>query len=63
MGYVDFFRTALIGFLGMAVLLDFAGIPLLYPVFFIGAAEPLFDNASVAVLPAVADREDLRRAN
>ena len=64
MGYVDFFRTALIGFLGIAVLLGFAGIPLLYAVFFlIGAAEPLFDNASVAVLPAVVDREELQKAN
>jgi MFS family permease len=64
MGYVDFFRTALIGFLGVAILLDFAGIPLLYAVFFlIGAAEPLFDNASVAVLPAVVDRQELHKAN
>lgn len=64
MGYVDFFRTALIGFLGVAVLLDFAGIPLLYAVFFlIGVAEPLFDNASVAVLPAVVDRQELHKAN
>jgi MFS family permease len=64
MGYVDFFRSALIGFLGVAVLLDFAGIPLLYAVFFlIGAAEPLFDNASVAVLPAVVDRQELHKAN
>ena len=64
MGYVDFFRAALIGFLGVAVLLDFAGIPLLYAVFFlIGAAEPLFDNASVAVLPAVVDRQELHKAN
>ena len=64
MGYVDFFRTALIGFLGIAVLPDFVGRPLLYAVFFlIGAAEPLFDNASVAVLPAVVDREDLQKAN
>lgn len=64
MGYVDFFRSAVLGFLGIAVLLDFAGIPLLYAVFFlIGAAEPLFDNASVAVLPAVVDRESLQEAN
>lgn len=64
MGYVDFFRTALIGFLGIAVLFDFASIPVLYAVFFlIGAAEPLFDNASVAVLPAVVDRQKLQKAN
>lgn len=64
MGYVDFFRAAAVGFLGIAVLSNFASIPLLYAVFFlIGATEPLFDNASVAVLPAVVDREDLQRAN
>lgn len=64
MGYVDFFRTAAIGFLGGAVLFDFASIPLLYAVFFlIGAAEPLFDNASVAVLPEVVNRENLQKAN
>ena len=45
MGYVDLSRSALIGFLGIAVLLDLASIPLLYAVFFlIGAAEPLFDK-------------------
>ncbi len=64
MGYVDFFRSALIGFLGIAVLLNLASIPLLYAVFFlIGAAEPLFDNASVAVVPAMVDRRDLQKAN
>ena len=64
MGYVDFFRTAAIGFLGVAVLLDFVTIPLLYAIFFlIGAAEPLFDNASVAILPTVVDRTKLQKAN
>lgn len=64
MGCVDFFRTVAIGFLGVAVLLGFVTIPLLYVIFFlIGAAEPLFDNASVAVLPAVVDRSKLQKAN
>jgi predicted MFS family arabinose efflux permease len=64
MASVDFFRTAVIGFLGIAILLDFASIPLLYAVFFlIGAAEPLFDNAAVAVVPAVVDRRDIQKAN
>ena len=64
MGYVDLFRSAAIGFLGISVLLDFVTIPLLYVVFFlIGAAEPLFDNASVAILPAVVDRVKLQKAN
>lgn len=64
MGYTDFFRSAAIGFLGVAVLLDSASIPLLYVVFLlVGAAEPLFDNASVSVLPAIVARERLQRAN
>jgi hypothetical protein len=64
MGCVDLFRTAAVGFLGIAVLLDFATIPLLYLIFFlIGTAEPLFDNASVAVLPAVVQRTNLQKAN
>ena len=64
MGYVDFFRAVAIGFLGISVLMDFVSIPLLYVVFFlVGTAEPLFDNASVAVLPAVVSRDRLQKAN
>ena len=61
---VDVFRTVLVGFLGIAVLLDFASIPLMYAVFFfLGTAETLFDTASVSILPAVVPRESLERAN
>ena len=64
MGYVDFFRAVAIGFLGISVLLDSVSIPLLYVVFFlVGAAEPLFDNASVAVLPMIVNRDKLQKAN
>lgn len=57
-------RAALIGALGVAVLLDRASLPLLYAVFFLlGAGETLFDIAAVAVLPAVAPRDALPRAN
>ena len=64
MGYVDFFRAVTIGFLGISILLDFVSIPLMYVVFFlVGSAEPLFDNASVAILPAIVGRSKLQRAN
>ena len=61
---VDGFRTVLLGFLGLAVLLDFVSIPLLYVVFFLmGTAETLFDTASVSILPAVVPPEKLEKAN
>lgn len=64
MWMVDGFRTVLLGFLGLAVLLDFVSIPLLYVVFFLmGTAETLFDTASVSILPAVVPSENLEKAN
>jgi MFS family permease len=64
MGYVDAARTALIGALGVAVLLGWASLPLMYAIFFlIGSLETLFDNASQAILPAVVARDQLERAN
>jgi MFS family permease len=61
---VDAFRTVLLGFLGLAVLLDFVSVPLLYVVFFLmGTAETLFDTASVSILPAVVPPENLQKAN
>ena len=64
MAAVDAFRSAAVGGLGVAVLLDLATLPLLYGIFFlVGAAETLFDTASVSVLPALVAREDLQKAN
>jgi len=64
MAAVDFFRSAAVSFLGIAVLLDYASLPLMYAVFFmVGPAETLFDTASVSVLPAVVRKEDLAKAN
>ena len=64
MGYVDAARTALIGALGVAVLLGWASLPLMYAVFFLmGTLETLFDNASQAIIPAVVARDRLERAN
>ncbi len=64
MGYSDAARTALIGALGVAVLLGWANLPLLYGIFFLmGTLETLFDNASQAIIPAVVSRDRLERAN
>jgi MFS family permease len=64
MAAVDTLRSAAVGFLGVAVLFDFAGLVLMYAVFFfVGTAETLFDTASVSVLPAVVSKEDLQKAN
>jgi predicted MFS family arabinose efflux permease len=61
---VDAARTALIGALGLAVLLGSASLPLMYAIFFLmGTLETLFDNASQAILPAVVSRDRLERAN
>ncbi len=64
MGYVDAARTALIGALGVAVLLGWASLPLMYAIFFLmGTLETLFDNASQAIIPAVVSQDRLERAN
>jgi MFS family permease len=64
MAAVDTLRSAAVGLLGVAVLFDFAGLALMYAVFFfVGTAETLFDTASVSVLPAVVPKEDLQKAN
>jgi MFS family permease len=64
MGYVDAARTVLIGVLGVAVLLGWASLPLMYAIFFLmGTLETLFDNASQAIIPAVVPRDRLERAN
>jgi MFS family permease len=64
MGYSDAARTALIGALGVAVLLGWANLPLMYGIFFLmGTLETLFDNASQAIIPAVVSRDRLERAN
>lgn len=64
MWVVDAVRAAVIFFLGLAVYLDLANLPLLYAVFFVlGTLETFFDNASQAILPGVVRREQLERAN
>jgi MFS family permease len=64
MGYADAARTVLIGTIGVAALLGWASIPLLYVVFFLmGTLETLFDNASQAIIPALVSRDRLERAN
>lgn len=64
MGSVNVVRAALVGMLGLLIYLGLESLSLLYAVFFVlGALETLFDNASVAILPAVVPREGLERAN
>ncbi|MBI4499412.1 MAG: MFS transporter [Chloroflexi bacterium] len=64
MAAVAVFRAALIGVLGVTVVLDVASIPLLYTAFFLlSAGETLFDVAAVAILPAVVPRDGLPKAN
>ncbi len=61
---VALIRAALVGTLGLAVLLDWATMPLLYAVFFlIATGETLFDTSAAAVVPAVVPREALPKAN
>jgi MFS family permease len=64
MGYADAARTTLIGAIGVAALVGWASMPLLFVVFFLmGTLETLFDNASQAIIPALVSRERLERAN
>ena len=64
MAAVDLFRTVVVGVLGIAVVLGWASLPLMYVAFFLlGTAETLFANASIAIMPAVVPVERLERAN
>ena len=64
MAAVDLFRTVVVGVLGIAVMLGWASLPLMYVAFFLlGTAETLFANASIAIMPAVVPKERLERAN
>lgn len=64
MGVVDLFRCGLLGVLGVAVLVGWATLPLLYAIFFLfGVAETLFANASLAIMPSVVPEEKLDKAN
>lgn len=64
MGAANLLRAALVGALGLAVLAEWASLPLLYAVFFLlGAIETLYDNAAQAMVPAIVERRQLERAN
>ncbi len=61
---VNVVRFALLGVLGVAVLMDAATIWLLYGVSLgVGIAEVLFDTSAQALLPRVVRRDRLERAN
>jgi len=64
MGIVDLLRMTLMGILALAVLGNWASIPLLYAVFFLlGSADTLFGNASQTILPQIVDHDQLEHAN
>jgi MFS family permease len=57
-------RCGLTALLTVAVMGDWAGLPLVYSVaFLLGVAEVLFDVAAVSILPAIVERDQLERAN
>ncbi len=57
-------RAAIVGTLTVAVIFDWASMPLLYVVFFlIATGETLFDTSAAALLPALVPKEYLTRAN
>lgn len=57
-------RFALLGGLALLVLVGRANLLLLYLIFFLlGTIETLFDNAALAILPAIVDADGLERAN
>jgi MFS family permease len=64
MAAVALWRAALLGGLGLALLLGHGSLPLLYAVFFLlSTGETLFDTAAAALLPAVVSRDRLPDAN
>lgn len=64
LGAGNVFRAALIGMLGLFVLAGWESLPLLYVVFFLlGSVETMYDNAAQAIIPAVAGRGNLEKAN
>lgn len=61
---VALFRAALVGTLGLAVLRDWATMPMLYVIFFlITTGETLFDTSASAILPSVVAKAELPKAN
>ncbi len=64
LGAGNIFRAALIGTLGLLVMSGWESLPLLYAVFFLlGSVETMYDNAAQAIIPAVAGRDNLEKAN
>lgn len=60
----DAVRGVLLAALGVGLIFGWSSLPALYAcAFLLGTAETLADNASLAVLPAVVDRDQLEKAN
>jgi MFS family permease len=61
---VNLVRTVLLGGLALAVAVDVATLAMVYAVALaLGVAETLFDTSAQSLLPAIARRDDLSRAN
>ncbi len=64
MSAANLVRTAAMGALVVAIVLDRESLPLLYVItFVIGTAETMYDSAARAMLPQVVRRDQLDRAN
>ncbi|HWB37205.1 MAG TPA: MFS transporter [Rugosimonospora sp.] len=61
---MDLLRVLLIGALGALIMVDRAGLPLVYTVLFLmGTAETVFRSASQALVPDLVRRDSLEHAN
>ena len=61
---VNLVRTVLLGGLALAIAVDVATLAMVYAVALaLGVAETLFDTSAQSLLPAIARRDDLSRAN
>lgn len=64
MSLVDALRGVAVALLALAVSFDWAGLPMLYVVFFLlGVGETLFDSATNTVIPALVPADRLEDAN
>jgi MFS family permease len=64
MALSNLLRFLLLGSLAVIVLVSWVNLPILYLIFFLlGTIETLFDNAALAILPAIVEERQLEEAN
>jgi MFS family permease len=64
MAVSNLLRFLLLSSLAVIVLVGWANLPILYLIFFLlGTIETLFDNAALAILPAIVEEQQLEEAN